>query len=108
LCQRCGLAWCNDCLVHVFGPKKPPMCVECAMFVGGVRGAATRPAMRKRELKARLKAIKTEREAAAADDVVSGGDSDPQETVAAAATASPVAGDWATPWWEDREPTFAD
>ena len=65
LCQRCGMSWCNDCLVFAFGPKKPPMCLECAMFAGGVRSAAVRPAMPKRELKARLKAFKAHAKAAA-------------------------------------------
>jgi hypothetical protein len=107
LCQRCGWSWCSDCLVHVLGPKKPPMCVECAMFAGGVRSSASRPAMPKRELKARLKALSSERAAAAEEATPSEGP-EPQSQAAAASTTSTVASDWATPWWEDREPALAD
>jgi len=35
-CGRCGGSWCGDCLVHPFGPKKPPYCMSCAMFAAGV------------------------------------------------------------------------
>lgn len=104
LCQRCGMSWCSDCLVFPFGPKKPPMCVECAMFAGGVRSAAVRPAISKRELKARLKAVKAQ---AKAD---TKGDASGADEVAAppAAEADEPATDWETPWWEDREPSYVE
>jgi hypothetical protein len=103
LCERCGMAWCNDCLVFAFGPKKPPMCLECAMFAGGVRSAAVRPAMPKRELKARLKAFKALATAAA------NGESTPDEGAAESApVAEEPATDWETPWWEDREPSYVE
>lgn len=110
LCRRCGGAWCADCLVYAFGPKKPPYCMGCAMVAGGVRSAATRPAMSRKELKARRKELKSaakvetksepEVEAAAAMAEPDADDQRPQE-------ASSVS-DWATPWWEDRQPTLAD
>ena len=56
ICRRCGGAWCRDCLVYSFGPKKPPYCMSCAMVAGGVRSAFARPAMTKRDVRARAKA----------------------------------------------------
>jgi hypothetical protein len=108
ICQRCGETWCAECLVYAFGAKKPPYCVGCAMFAGGVRSAATRPAMAKRELKARLKAAKVAAKAASRDRAGVEGDSVPPEAV----PAGPLT-DWETPWWEDgpaldREPTLTD
>lgn len=113
ICGRCGGSWCNDCLVYTHGSKKPPMCMGCAMYAGGVRSAATRPAMPKRELKALLKAAQAEAKAAAK----AGGDGDKtaEETAEAETAAAvevripkPVVSDWETPWWEDRQPTLAD
>jgi hypothetical protein len=37
LCRSCKHNYCEDCLVHVHGPKKPPMCLRCALRAGGVR-----------------------------------------------------------------------
>lgn len=108
LCRRCGGAWCADCLVYAFGPKKPPYCMGCAMVAGGVRSAATRPAMSRKELRARRKEMKAAAKAEPEQE---------PETEAAAAMSAPVDGavlqaptvsDWATPWWEDRQPTLAD
>jgi hypothetical protein len=111
ICRRCGGAWCNDCLVYSFGERKPPFCMGCAMVAGGVRTAAMRPAMPKRELKALQKAAKAEAKAAAKAakrEAVPA----PEEEQAVAMTPAPApAADWETPWWEDREerlPTFAD
>lgn len=105
ICGRCGGAWCSSCLVYAFGPKKPPLCMACAMFAGGVRSAATRPAMPKRELKARLKAAKAARR---------DGNVPVSREVSPAPSApnEPEPGSWETPWWEhhddSREPTLAD
>ena len=103
LCDRCGQARCSDCLVYARGDRKPPYCMECAMFVGGVRSAAPRPALSRREMKARRKELeRAEQERQA-----------PVEEPSAAAveveqpTTAP-ASDWSTPWWEDRQPTLAD
>jgi hypothetical protein len=112
LCGRCGEAWCNDCLVYAFGPKKAPLCMSCAMYAGGVRSSAPRPALPKRELKALQKAAKAEAKANAK----AGQDARQQEPekseAAAAAEVSPpaasIASDWETPWWEDRQPALTD
>ncbi len=67
LCRRCGQAWCSNCLVHSFGPKKPPFCMSCAMVAGGVRTNATLPAMPRKQLKAQMRAQKAAAKAAAKD-----------------------------------------
>ena len=55
VCRRCGLEYCELCLVFPFGAKKP-FCKECAMVAGGVRSHAARPEMAKRDVKRRVKA----------------------------------------------------
>jgi hypothetical protein len=54
LCRECGRPYCSECLVYAFGPKKPPLCLSCAIAAAGVRKHAGRSrAMSKRELKQR-------------------------------------------------------
>jgi hypothetical protein len=121
ICGRCGGSWCSSCLVYSFGPKKPPFCLGCAMVAGGVRTAATRPAMAKRELKALQKAAKAEAKAAAKAAKGERGVSEPEpvpegelegELVSAASEVDAPEREpsgWEKPWWEDhREPTYAD
>ncbi|MDP1804152.1 MAG: hypothetical protein Q8K72_03210, partial [Acidimicrobiales bacterium] len=95
VCRRCGDSWCSTCLVYAFGPKKPPYCMGCAMVAGGVRSVATRPALPRREVKARQKALKAQAKAEAIAARTVGGP---------AADAEPVGDlketDWSTPWWE--------
>lgn len=99
LCRRCGETWCGTCLVYAFGPKKPPYCMGCAMVAGGVRSAAARPALPRREIKARQKAARAQAkiDARAAGDLTG---AEPQGALQET--------DWSTPWWEDRQPTLAD
>jgi hypothetical protein len=53
-------------VVYPNGPKKPGLCVQCALARGGVRStAASHPAISKRELKKRLKERKEEDKALA-------------------------------------------
>ena len=109
ICGRCGLAWCGSCLVQARGPKKPPYCMECAMFAAGVRSAATRPAMPRRELKKLQKAAKAR--GADRDDEPTDDESQPEPSVAAASEvppATPPTTDWDSPWWEEREAALAD
>lgn len=129
LCGRCGTPWCATCLVYAYGPTKPPLCMPCAMYAGGVRTAAVRPAMPKRQMKSLQKAAKAEAKARAkagppqGDPELEPGpldlepereqDLEPEYANAASAvpsdpTAMPTASDWERPWWEDRQPTFAD
>ncbi len=55
VCRRCGLEYCELCLVYPFGAKRP-LCKECAMVAGGVRSHASRSEMPKRDVKRRVKA----------------------------------------------------
>ncbi len=113
LCRRCGHSWCGTCLVFAHGPKKPAYCLGCAMVAGGVKSSGALPPMPRRELKAQMRAMKAEAKAEAkaaavaskaakrapapdVADVVA-------EPVVEGAASAPT--DWATPWWEDREPT---
>ncbi len=62
-CGKCGLEFCGECLVYAFGPKKPPMCIPCAVAAAGIRASAgNRPAVPKSELrrlqKERMSALK--------------------------------------------------
>lgn len=114
ICRRCGGSWCNDCLVYSFGPKKPPYCMGCAMVAGGVRTSAARPAMPKRELKALLKIAKAEAKSARSPKSAKPGtapeptsDDTPASAVSDVAAELP-AEDWDQPWWEERQPTFAE
>jgi hypothetical protein len=101
LCRRCGHSWCGPCLVYSFGPKKPPYCMSCAMVAGGVRTTSSRPAMPRKELKARMRSHKAEVKSAAKSKTA-----EPTEDVDAEAAMSET--DWATPWWEDRQSALAD
>ncbi|MDZ7677496.1 MAG: hypothetical protein U5K29_02975 [Acidimicrobiales bacterium] len=58
-CRNCGGDFCADCLVYAHGPKKPPLCVNCALTAAGIRSTAARPVVRtKREIKREEKAKK--------------------------------------------------
>ena len=65
LCQRCGLEYCDNCVVFPFGEKKP-LCKECAVAMSGVRSNVTRAAMSPRLVRKRTKAFAKNAPAAAA------------------------------------------
>jgi len=108
LCRRCGGVWCKNCLVYTYGPKKPPYCVSCAMYAGGVRTSAPRPAVTKRELKALERQFKAVAAASAvapvpADVTAETADAEMAEVGARAGGGSGLpASDWSTPWWEEQ------
>ena len=106
LCRRCGYSWCGSCLVYSFGPKRPPYCMSCAMLAGGVKTTASKPAMPKKELKARMRAVKAAAKAGgepeSTEPTESGESSESGEGVEADAAMAET--DWASPWWEDRQP----
>ncbi|MFP3906871.1 MAG: hypothetical protein ACLFRV_10465 [Acidimicrobiales bacterium] len=65
-CRHCGGDFCGDCLVYAHGPKKPPLCVSCALAAAGIRSTAARPVVRsKREIKREEKTRKRARKLAA-------------------------------------------
>ena len=99
LCGRCGLSWCESCLVYAFGPKKPPYCKPCAMFAAGVRTSADHPALSRRELKARRKAVAAAPTPEAPGEFGNPGLS-PKPAVDAATGTS-----WDTNWWDEHQPT---
>ncbi len=105
LCRRCGGAWCKNCLVYTFGPKQPPYCMACAMYAGGVRTSAPRPAMSKRQMKAlkrQFKAASVATEVAPVPDDVT---AEMAEVGALTGGGKPSGNDWQTPWWDDNQPS---
>jgi hypothetical protein len=82
--------------------------MECAMFAAGVRSAATRPAMPRRELKKLQKAAKAN--GAERDERATEEEAQPEPSAAAATSEAPPAPatDWDRPWWEEREVALAD
>ena len=53
-CGQCGHLFCAECLVHAFGPNRPPMCRECALDAAGVRQRrSARPKVDRRTRRAR-------------------------------------------------------
>lgn len=52
ICHQCGHWHCDGCLVAPWGPRKPMLCVECAIGSSGVRrSAGTPPARSAREIR---------------------------------------------------------
>ncbi|HEY2427793.1 MAG TPA: hypothetical protein VGI06_02605 [Acidimicrobiales bacterium] len=43
-CGRCHDHYCQDCLVYPFGPRKAPLCIQCALVTSGIRRPARKPA----------------------------------------------------------------
>jgi hypothetical protein len=82
------------------------------MFAGGVRSSSALPAMSRRELKAQMKAMrsaaKAEAKAAAKAAKAATATSEPGPPDEAEVEAALADTDWATPWWEDRQPTTVD
>jgi hypothetical protein len=42
MCKTCRLEFCGPCLVFPFGPKKPALCIDCALMASGVRRHSAR------------------------------------------------------------------
>jgi hypothetical protein len=57
VCGRCGHDFCPECVVFPHGVQRPPMCITCALELGGVRrrGTDRPPKMSRRAVKKRLK-----------------------------------------------------
>ena len=102
VCSSCGIAFCHDCLVYPRGPKKPPLCVPCAISAAGVRSSARNPSnLSRREVKKRVAEAK--------------GLQQPQPYVEAPVAANPDRDfeltsnatfdqGWAVSWDEGRDP----
>jgi hypothetical protein len=39
-CGRCGLEFCQTCVIYPYGQKRAPFCLPCAVEAGGVRARA--------------------------------------------------------------------
>lgn len=68
VCGRCGHDFCPECVVYPHGTAKPPMCITCALELGGVRTSSRDrpPRMSRRAVKRRLKEHQSARREAAA------------------------------------------
>lgn len=52
ICHECGHWHCDGCLVAPWGPRKPVLCVECAIGRSGVRrSAGAAPVRSSREIR---------------------------------------------------------
>jgi hypothetical protein len=60
VCRRCGGEFCELCLVYPFGANKP-LCKECAMVAGGVRNHSSRPELKGRAIRTKVKAFEQRR-----------------------------------------------
>lgn len=60
-CRSCAEPFCEECLVYVHGPNRPPLCVPCALVAAGVRrlSAAERRMHRARQRERAQKALVT-------------------------------------------------
>lgn len=57
ICGDCGHQFCTECVVHPYGPSKAPLCIACALELGGVRRQRTgRPKLTRRSIRERLAA----------------------------------------------------
>lgn len=54
-CRACGSAFCGECLVYAFGPRRPPYCIGCAIAAAGVRSTAANAKASRKELRAAAK-----------------------------------------------------
>ena len=63
LCNDCGREFCPECLAYPFGPKRAPICVDCALTKSGVRKNAARGKLRsRREIRKERKLLRKRRE----------------------------------------------
>jgi len=55
-CGRCGHDFCPECVVFPYGLRKPPLCITCALDIGGVSRRSTgRPRLSQRQVRQRVK-----------------------------------------------------
>ena len=55
ICGECGHQYCPECVVVPFWASKPPLCITCALEMGGVRRQATnRPKLTRKSIRQRL------------------------------------------------------
>ena len=55
ICGECGHQYCPECVVFPFGASKAPLCISCALELGGVRRQPTnRPKLTRKSVRQRL------------------------------------------------------
>jgi len=55
VCGECGHQFCPECVVFPFGTSRPPLCIACALELGGVRRQPrNRPKLSRRSIRQRL------------------------------------------------------
>ncbi|MHB1139326.1 MAG: RING finger protein [Microthrixaceae bacterium] len=55
VCGECGHQFCHECIVFPFGTSRPPLCIACALELGGVRRQSrNRPKLSRRSIRQRL------------------------------------------------------
>ena len=105
VCSSCGVAFCHDCLVYPRGPKKPPLCVQCAIAAAGVRSSARNQSnYSRREVKKRVREAKNMQPAQPHPEAtplanLPGDDHDFELT-----SNAPFDQGWAVSWGEGRDP----
>ncbi len=57
VCDECGLPFSREFLVYPKGDRRPPFCKACAIAMSGVRHAARRPRMPKKEVRRRREEV---------------------------------------------------
>ena len=46
MCRTCRGYFCDDCLVHAYGPHSAPLCIPCALVAAGVKSGTRSPKRR--------------------------------------------------------------
>ncbi|MGB6058949.1 MAG: hypothetical protein WBF71_11870 [Microthrixaceae bacterium] len=70
ICGECGHHFCEECVVFPFGLKKPPVCISCALELGGVSSRPSgRPKLSRQSIRERRSAQRKAQKAAHAEQV---------------------------------------
>ncbi|HTO01299.1 MAG TPA: hypothetical protein VL068_11550 [Microthrixaceae bacterium] len=110
ICGECGHHFCQECVVFPFGSKKPPLCISCALELGGISSHPTgRPKLSRQSIRERRsiqrkaqKAARAEQKLAAEAIAESASSSESEAT----GTAEPAEMEEASvhhPWIEDSD-----
>ncbi|MGB3411879.1 MAG: hypothetical protein WBA45_11850 [Microthrixaceae bacterium] len=69
ICGECGHHFCEECVVFPFGVKKPPVCISCALELGGVSSRPSgRPKLSRQSIRERRSAQRKAQKAARASE----------------------------------------
>lgn len=103
ICGECGHQFCPECVVFPFGASKPPVCIACALELGGVRRQKVdRPKLARKSIKERLalqrtqSAVPTEPAPDAVAAGAAGSEPEDVEWLDGSVDAEDVPGGWST------------